>query len=47
MVGLAKRIGRRLVLVIPRPPSAKHPVPDDPGLPTDAMPVDETDTALT
>jgi branched-chain amino acid transport system permease protein len=47
MVGLAKRIGRRIVLVIPRPPSAKHPVPGDPGLPTDAMPVDETDTALT
>ena len=47
MVGLAKRVGRRLVVVVPRPPSRKHPVPSDPGLPTDAMPVDEADTALT
>jgi branched-chain amino acid transport system permease protein len=47
IVGLAKRIGRRLVLVVPRPPTAANPVPSDPGLPTDTLPVDETDTALT
>jgi branched-chain amino acid transport system permease protein len=47
IVGLAKRIGRRLVLVVPRPPTKEHPIPSDPGLPTDEMPVDESDTALT
>ena len=47
VVGLAKRIGRRLVVVVPRPPSAKNPIPSDPGLPSDDLPVDESDTALT
>ncbi len=47
VVGLAKRIGRKLVVVVPRPPTAKNPIPSDPGLPTDEMPVDESDTALT
>ena len=47
MVGLAKRLGRRLVLVVPRPPTKQHPVPPDPGLPADEMAADESDTALT
>ena len=47
IVGLAKRLGRKLVLVVPRPPTAKNPVPVDSGMPTDEMPVDESDTALT
>jgi branched-chain amino acid transport system permease protein len=47
IVGLAKRLGRRLAIVTPRPPSRRNPVPSDPGLPTDAMTVDEADTALT
>jgi ABC-type branched-subunit amino acid transport system permease subunit len=47
LVGLAKRIGRRIVLVTPRPPSHGDPVPPDPGLATDAMPIDKADTALT
>jgi branched-chain amino acid transport system permease protein len=48
IVGLAKRIGRALVLVLPRPPGGAS-VQDlpDPGPPTDAMTVDSTDTALT
>jgi branched-chain amino acid transport system permease protein len=47
LVGLAKRIGRRFVLVTPRPPGPGNPVPSDPGLAKDSMPVDQADTALT
>jgi branched-chain amino acid transport system permease protein len=47
LVGLAKRLGHKLVVVTPRPPTRSHPVPSDTGLPADTMPVDETDTALT
>jgi branched-chain amino acid transport system permease protein len=48
IVGLARRLGRKLVLVLPRPPGGGS-VKDlpDPGPPADAMTVDSADTALT
>ncbi|MEN3272045.1 MAG: branched-chain amino acid transport system permease protein [Actinomycetota bacterium] len=48
LVGLAKRIGRRFAMVIPRPPApGADPVPPDPGAVPDATPFDAADTALT
>jgi len=47
IVGLAKRIGRRFVVITPRPPTAKNPVPVGTGLGTDELPIDTADTALT
>lgn len=48
IVGLAKRGGRRLVVVVPRPPTRDHRVPADPGLLDDSLTtVDDSDTALT
>ena len=47
LVGLAKRIGRRIVQVIPAAPTAANPIPPDPGLPADGLPIDQADTALT
>jgi branched-chain amino acid transport system permease protein len=49
MVGLAKRIGRKLVVVIPRPPSghAAPPVADVPPPPDPFTTPEQADTALT
>lgn len=47
LVGLAKRIGRRIVQIVPAAPTAANPVPPDPGLPADDMSIDQSDTALT
>jgi branched-chain amino acid transport system permease protein len=47
LVGLAKRIARRFVQVTPRPPSRDHPLPADPGLAADILPINQADTALT
>jgi branched-chain amino acid transport system permease protein len=46
IVGLARRIGRKLVVVMPRAPTGGAP-PLEPGPIADAMTVDEADTALT
>jgi ABC-type branched-subunit amino acid transport system permease subunit len=47
IVGLAKRIGRRFVIVTPRPPSRRNPVPTGPPVVSDQLPIDQADTALT
>ena len=48
LVGLAKRIGRKVIFVVPRPPTRDNPVPSDPGLADDSLTtVDEADSTLT
>ena len=47
LVGLGKRLGRKVVHVTPSPPTSAHPVPPEPGLPDDVLSIDQSDTALT